>query len=340
MGGRSDSTNIRSGAERALVEATFRIPEQNRTAINEILTREELLDDPDFVIMSRELRREGRNIARVNGRNVNVALLREIGEYLVDIHGQSEHLSLLNVRRHLGLLDSFASSEPYLEAYRAIHKKVVRTRKELHELRQNEREAAQRMDLLTFQIQEIESAELKTDEEEALRQEGTRLAIAEKLASLVQKSLILLEEGETEVPAVSDLLGEATESVIALSKIDSAQEKLSEQIVALAEGLRDITASLQDYLEQIEFNPRRLEEVEIRLDLINSLKRKYGNSIDAILAYLVKARADLDQITHAGERIQELEIEEQKLLRQLAQEGLKLSDVRKKAKGNWELSCR
>lgn len=334
MGGRSDSTNIRSGAERALVEATFRIPEQNRTAINEILTREELLDDPDFVIMSRELRREGRNIARVNGRNVNVALLREIGEYLVDIHGQSEHLSLLNVRRHLELLDNFASSEPYLEAYRANHKKVVRTRKELHELRQNEREAAQRMDLLTFQIQEIESAELKTDEEETLRQERTRLANAEKLASLVQKSLILLEEGETEVPAISDLLGEATEAVIALSKIDSAQEKLSEQIVALAEGLRDITASLQDYLEQIEFNPRRLEEVEIRLDLINSLKRKYGNSIDAVLAYLEKARADLDQITHAGERIQELEIEEQKLLRQLAQEGLKLSEVRKKAAEN------
>ena len=115
MGGRSDSTHIRSGADRALVEATFRIPEQNRIPIHEILTREALLDDTDpdsdFVIMGRELRREGRNIARINGRNVNVSLLRETGEYLVDIHGQSEHLSLLNIKRHLGLLDSFAGSE-------------------------------------------------------------------------------------------------------------------------------------------------------------------------------------------------------------------------------------
>ena len=331
MGGRSDSTHIRSGADRAMVEATFRIPEQNRIPIHEILTREELLDDSDFVIMGRELRREGRNIARINGRNVNVSLLREIGEYLVDIHGQSEHLSLLNIKRHLGLLDSFAGSEPYLETYRRIYKKVIRTRKELQELRRSEHEAAQRMDLLNFQIHEIENAELKTDEEEELRQERTRLANAEKLASLVQKCLILLEEGETEVPAISDLLGQAAEAIINLSKIDSAQEKLSEQVVALAEGLRDITTGLQDYQEKIEFNPRRLEEVEIRLDLINTLKRKYGSSIDTILAYLAKARSDVENITHAEERIKQLEFEEQNLLKQLTQEGLKLSDVRQKA---------
>ena len=335
MGGRSDSTHIRSGADRALVEATFRIPEQNRIPIHEILTREALLDDTDsdsdFVIMGRELRREGRNIARINGRNVNVSLLREIGEYLVDIHGQSEHLSLLNIKRHLGLLDSFAGSEPYLEAYRVIYKKVTQTRKELQELRKSEHEAAQRMDLLNFQIQEIENAELKPDEEEELRQERTRLANAEKLASLVQKCLILLEEGDTEVPAISDLLGQAAEAIINLSKIDSAQEKLSEQVVTLAEGLSDVTTSLQDYQEKIEFNPRRLEEVEIRLDLINTLKRKYGNSIDTILAYLAKARSDLENITHAEERIKQLAYEEQNLLKQLAQEGLKLSDVRRKA---------
>ena len=333
MGGRSDSTHIRSGADRALVEATFRIPKQYRIPIHEILTREELLDDsdPDFVIMGRELRREGRNIARINGRSVNVSLLREIGEYLVDIHGQSEHLSLLNIKRHLGLLDSFAGSEPYLETYRVIYKKVIQTRKELQELRKSEHEAAQRMDLLNFQIQEIENANLKVDEEEELRQERTRLANAEKLASLVQKCLILLEEGETEVPAISDLLGQATEAIIYLSKIDSAQEKLSEQVVTLAEGLSDITSSLQDYQEKIEFNPRRLEEVEIRLDLINTLKRKYGSSIDTILSYLAKARSDLENITHAEERIKQLEYEEQNLLKQLAQEGLKLSNVRRKA---------
>lgn len=333
MGGRTDSNLIRSGAERALVEATFHIPEQNRAAIHEILNREELLDDPNYVTLSRELRREGRNIARVNGRVTNVGLLREIGEYLVDIHGQSEHLSLLNVRRHLSLLDSFAANETELESYRALYKKVTKNRKELQELRKTEREAAQRMDLLTFQIQEIETADLKTNEEEELRQERTRLANAEKLASLAQKSLALLEEGEMEVPAVSDLLGEAAEAITTLSRIDSAQANLSEQITALSEGLRDITAGLQSYLEQIEFNPRRLEQVEIRLDLINSLKRKYGSSIEDILAYLEKARADLENITHAEEHIKELQAEEQKLLKQLAQEGLKLSDIRHKAAG-------
>ena len=331
IGGRSDSTNIRSGADLAMVEATFRIPEQNRVPIQELLTQEELLDDADFLTLTRELRREGRNIARVNGHTVNVSLLRTLGEYLVDIHGQSEHLSLLNVKRHLGLLDRYAGSEPYLTAYRKIYRKVLQTRKELQELRKSEREAAQRMDLLTFQIQEIESAELKMDEEEDLRQERTRLANAEKLASLVQKSLILLEEGETEVPPISDLIGEATEAILTLSRIDSAQEKLSEQITALAEGLRDITFNLQNYQEQLEFNPRRLEEVEIRLDLINSLKRKYGNSVESVLAHLDKARASLDQITHAGERITELEAEEQTLLKQLAQEGLRLSSIRQKA---------
>lgn len=331
LGNRADSTFIRSGAERASVEATFHLADPVRIPIHELLQTEELLDDPDFVTLGRELRLNGRNVARVNGRSVNVNLLHEIGEYLVDIHGQSQHLSLLRVRQHLGLLDGFADTEELLGAYQETYRKLQAVRRELEALRQSEREAARRSDLLTYQVEEIDAAHLKTGEEEGLREERTRLANAEGLANLSQQALQLLDDGNPESPAITDLLGEVVDALQDLAHIDSGQAAISTQATTIFEEVADLSRELRDYLESVEFNPKRLEQVEERLDLINSLKRKYGDTIEAILAAADQARQELENITHAEERTQELQVEQNNLLTQLAKRGLALSEKRRDA---------
>lgn len=331
VGGKMDSTAVRSGADRAQVEAVFRLPEKNREAVRAVLAREDLLDDPDIVTLARELRREGRTVARVNGRSVSLALLRELGEFLVDIHGQSEHLSLLNVRQHLSLLDRFASCDDLLQTFQQRYREILHVRKVLKELRQEEQDAARRTDLLTFQAEEIEAAHLQVDEEDVLRHERDRLANAENLAEIVRQTLSLVEEGGSESPAISDLLGQAAQLLASMSRIDSSQQKLADLAQSLVEQLGDIARDLQDYQEQLEFNPRRLEQVEERLDLIHRLKRKYGGSVEAVLAYGRDAREKLDTIAHAGGRIDELEQQEIQLLPRLAEAAGALSQKRQAA---------
>ena len=189
MGSKAEPHLIRAGAERALVEATFELPETTRQAILEVLAGEDLLDDERFLSLSREIRREGRSVARVNGRSVNLGLMREIGSYLVDIHGQSEHLSLLMVNNHLGLLDRYARSDPYLTPYQQTYRKYAGLRRELHQLKMSQEETGPLADLLNFQTAEIRSARLQPDEEDQLVVERDRLANAGSLAELVQQGL-------------------------------------------------------------------------------------------------------------------------------------------------------
>lgn len=331
VGGRADTNNIRSGADRAVIEAVFRLPEATRTEILDILDREDLREEDEYLTLGRELRREGRSIARVNGRTVSLSLLRELGEYLVDIHGQSEHLSLLNVRQHLGLLDRYTGSETLLNEYRQSYRRLVALRRELRELRQSEKDAAQRAELLEFQAQEIEAAHLREGEEETLKQERDRLANAESLATLTRQALAILEGATPELPSVSDLLGRLVQTLNALARMDASQSALAEHAGMMSESSDELIRSLQDYLERLEFNPRRLEQVEERLELIHRLKRKYGGDIPAILAHAIEARQRLDAIAHAGERIQQLEEEEKWALEQLAKLGQRLSDLRRQA---------
>lgn len=331
MGGKVDATFIRAGAARAQVEGVFAIPAAVRSEVNAILQREDLLEDAGTVVLSRELRREGRTIARVNGSSVSTALLRELGEYLVDIHGQSEHLSLLQVRQHLGLLDRFAGSQQHLTRFQGLYRELSALRRELKTLRDDEADALRRMDLLTFQAEEIESARLKADEEDELRRERDRLANAENLASLTRQCLSLLDEGSPEAPALSDLSGQLVQLVHNLARIDPALQGLSEQMDSAAELLGDLNRDLQDYQESIEFNPRRLEQLEERLDLLHNLKRKYGGSLEAVIAFGEDTRRKLDTIAHAGERIAELETREGQLLEKLAAAAAALSAHRRKA---------
>jgi DNA repair protein RecN (Recombination protein N) len=331
LGGRADATVIRSDADLARVEGTFKLTGPERGPINEILKREDLLDDPKYVTLSREIRREGRSVARVNGRIVNLSLLKELGETLVDIHGQSEHLSLLNVHAHLGLLDRYAGVEAQLASYRKAYQKLVEIRRELNELRAAQRDAERRTEMLTFQVEEIEAAKLKPGEDEELRRERDRLANAESLASLAQQAITVLDEGTPESPAASDLLGEAAAALTKLGQIDTGQAATGEQAVSLSEGLADLVHSLRDYLEAIEYNPKRLEETEERLDLIHRLGRKYGGSIEAIIAFGADASKQLETITTASARIAELEAAESAAMEDLAGKGLALSQKRKEA---------
>ncbi len=331
VGGRADATVVRTESDAALVEATFQLKGPEKEAVNEVLKREELLDDANYVTLTREVRREGRNVVRVNGRTVGVSLLKEIGTYLVDIHGQSEHLSLLDPRAHLGLLDRYADVARPLSEYRQTYQKLLNVRRELNELRQAQADADRRTEMLTFQAEEIEAAKLKPGEDEDLRKERDRLANAESLAQYAQQALSVLDEGSPESPAASDLVGQAAQALAGLAKIDSAQEELAGEAATLEDTLADVIRSLRDYLDAIEYNPKRLDEVEERLNLIHNLTRKYGGNIPAVIASGAEARKQLENISNAGERIGALEAEEDKLLQALSKQGQALSEKRKSA---------
>ena len=331
LGSRSDSTSIRSDADLAHVEGTFKLSGPERPAAHAILKREELLDDPNYLTLMREIRREGRSVARINGRTVGMSLLKELGELLVDIHGQSEHLSLLNVHAHLGLLDRYAGVESNLAAYRKTHQNLLGLRRELSDLRAAQQDAERRTEMLTFQADEIEAARLRPGEDEELKQERDRLANAESLAKLAQDALTVLDEGTSESPAATDLVGQAVQSLAKLAQIDTVQNTLAEQSASLEETLADLAHSLRNYLEAIEYNPKRLEEVEERLDLVRRLERKYGGSIDSAIAFAADARKQLETITTASTRIAELEAAETAALAKLSEQGLSLSHKRKDA---------
>jgi DNA repair protein RecN (Recombination protein N) len=331
LGGRAEATVIRADSERANVEAVFKLSGAAGQFVCEILQREELLDDANYVTIGREVRREGRSIARVNGRTVSVSLLREIGSFLLDIHGQTEHLSLLNPHSHLGLLDRYADVEPLFKAYRETYQKIQSVRRELNEIIEVQRDADRRREMLTFQMEEIESARVKPGEDDELRKERDRLANAESLATMAQEALTVIDEGTPDSPAVTDQLGQVVSALSSLARIDPSQNDLSDQAENMLETLSDMAHDLRAYLDNIEFNPKRLEQAEERLDLIQRLKRKYGGTIEAVIAHGAEARAKLETIANADDRITELRKQENDLLKKLSERALALSKKRKES---------
>jgi DNA repair protein RecN (Recombination protein N) len=328
LGVRADTSLIRAGDTRASVEGSFRIPKATRAEIHAILQREELLDDEDYLQIQREFRREGRNVARVNGRPATVALVKELGELLIDLHGQSEHLSLLRVPAHRSLLDRYSDVEKDLAAYQKTYAELQSLRGELANLRAAEQDAARRVELLAFQVQEIDAAKLKPEEEQSLKEERTRLANAESLAANANLALAALDENEGDAPTANDRMGSALDALRQLGKVDQSQAELESRGQSLFDEMTELARDLRAYLEAIEFNPKRLEEVEERVGLLQSLKRKYGEDIPAILAFGERARKDLHNISHAEERLAELETDETKLLAKLAKEAEALSAKR------------
>lgn len=333
LGGRGGTAIIRSGAAGAQIDATFHFQGPVGDEVRRKLEAEGLLEDRDTLVVSREIRREGRSLCRANGRVVSLSLLKELGELLVDVHGQSEHLSLMRVREHLNLLDRYAQVDEVRQMFAAGYEALSRVRSELAALRRSEREAARRAEMLAFQINEIEAAALRPGEERELLEERTRLANAEQLAEMAQKAIAALDESVDQTAPATDLLGRAAEALASLARVDGSMAALRDEAQVLLEQVGEVARRVRLYREGIEFNPRRLDEVEERIALIRSLQRKYGDSIEDILVYAGRARDELEGITHAEERLQVLEAEEQALLARLADVGQRLSQARREASG-------
>jgi DNA repair protein RecN (Recombination protein N) len=332
LGDRADANMVRSGAQAAIVEGAFGVDGELRQAINALLAEHSLeADEPNQVTLGREVRAGGRSICRVNGRSVSQGALRELGELLVDVHGQSEHLSLLRVREHVNLLDRYAGHWELRQRVAAKVHEQRAIRKQLDELQRSERERARRVDMLKFQLEEIRAAKLKAGEEAALQEEHTRLANAEALAAFADEAHGALYESTRDAPAALDQIAAAMRAIANLERFDKQFEEYHKSLGEANAILEEIARTLRDYREAIEFNPQRLQKVEDRLELIKKLKRKYGETLESVIAFGETAEHELDQIEHSSERIEALQEQEGRLRAEIAKVAAELSKQRRKA---------
>jgi DNA repair protein RecN (Recombination protein N) len=309
LGGRADTTMVRAGCERAYVEAAFELNPAMQAAVAPILAAEDLDGEgAHFLLLTRELRMNGRNLCRINGRAANLSILREIGEYLVGIHGQGEHLALLKPQAHLPLLDAYAGLEGERQTLATAVKQARADQRELTDLRRNEQLLMQRLDLLRFQVEEIDAARLTVGEEEELRAEAQRLANVGQLTQFTAETLALLSEGDEGLLAAADLFNQAERAMSHLARLDPTQAGLLERLQGLAFQLDELSDDLRHYQEGLEFDPGRLGFVEERLQLLTRLKRKYGDDAAAILQTREAAAAELGKIERSEERVAELEL--------------------------------
>ncbi len=331
LGTRVESGVVRAGSNQAFVEALFELDDVTLSSLRPLLEEEGLLEDERFLTLSREIRSEGRSIARVNGRSVNLGIQSEIGAVLVDVHGQSEHLSLLKVKSHRELLDRFAGNSETLQDYQKHYRVWSALENELVELKRLQSNADERADILRYQIGQIEAAKLKPDEEDSLLKERMRLANAETLSRYTQSALQTLDESSPETSAVTDLLGTVSHDLSSLAKIDAQMQNLADQAEAALSSLTDIAYELRRYNEQIEFNPARLDQIELRIDLINSLKKKHGGSIDSVIKFFASAQDELSKIEGVEGQIDELGQKISRVKEIMANSALSLSASRQQA---------
>lgn len=332
LGGKTDSAVVRAGADRALVEGVFSLDERARLAVLPILEREELLDDDgaDVVVLAREIRNSGRSMARVNGITVRAEILGYVAEALVDIHGQSEHLSLLRPATHIDLLDRYSDLLEMRGAIVTMVDRIHQTRQEIQHLVENEAELKQRAERLQREVEEIDAANLQPGEDDDLRAERTRLGNSEQLALLSAETVTLLvgEDSAEEQTNAVDLLMNAAVLLEKITALDPAMQEDCDLADALSQQAQELAITLQDYLDSVEHNPSRLNEVEERLEAINTLRRRYGATIEAVLDHAETARADLESIEHSEERLEELRVEEDKLLTYIGEMAYKVSQFR------------
>ncbi len=314
IGGRGSTEVVRAGEKSAYVEGTFDLPPLLQDVILPRLEEEGLEGDEDnILILTREIRATGPNHCRVNGRRVSLSLLGQIALPLVDIHGQHHNLRLMQPRQHQALLDRFGGLEAESQALAQAYRKLQKVLRELNHLQQNERELARRIDQLTFQLQDIEAADLHLGEDDELTQERNRLANAEKLSKLGGEAYQILSQSLDEQPSVSDIFGQIVDRLSSLQQTDPRAEPILHLAENISYEIEDLSGQLQDYAAAIEFNPTRLGEVEDRLALIYNLKRKYGHRIEDIIAFGEAAAKELKVISHAEEQIEALQSEVEKL---------------------------
>jgi len=303
LGERAEAEMLRAGAERAQVTAVFDVSASPR-----LLARMQelgVVPEEGLLYLTRELFAGGRSQARINGRPVPVATLKAVGDLLVDLHGQHQHQSLFHTSEQMRFLDEWCGEEVLrLKAELGECVREVRTlQRELSTLQADARERAHLLDLYTFQKQEIEQAHLTPGEEEELLAEERRLAHAEKLFASAETAYELLTAGE---PAAVDLLAQAVRTLEEILPIDADLQPLVENLQNALYAVQDAAADLRAYRDRVEFNTDRLNEVQDRLHLIRTLKRKYGDTVEAVLDYLREVTEKMERLQGGEERAEEL----------------------------------
>ncbi|MFC4302633.1 DNA repair protein RecN [Cohnella boryungensis] len=327
-GGRGSADMIRHGCDKADIEAVFDLGIGH--PVWDTLQRLGIEADRDeTLLIRRELLAHGKSSARINGQSVTLTMLKEVGEHLVNIHGQHEHQSLLKTDKHLEWLDLFAGEDIREDktAYRAVYQQYQSVSKERRELEEKSRQGMQMLDLYRFQLDEIASARLKPGEDESLADERRKLTHAEKLAEAVTEAYDLLY-GTKGLSAISRALTRLQDIV----KFDPAPlQPAVDQLQNAYYGAEDAVYQLRDYKDNIEFNPERLAQIEQRLDVLHSLKRKYGETLEEIINYRDKIKAEADQLDNREELLEQLAAQEESLRLDLQARAERLSAIRRAA---------
>lgn len=327
VGGRADAGIIRSGASSARVEGIFQTPGLDLGSLEEAGLA---AADDDVLIVGRELV-AGRSVCRINGRAVPLRTLQEVGERLIDIHGQSAHLSLLRVPEQVQLLDRWAGLTELRHRAEGLRTEARRLQRELRDLRGDDRELARRADLLRHQIDEIAKARLQPGEDESLRHSQRVLASAGEITGLASEALAAIAGSDEDGPTARDLLGVAAQRLEHLQRLDPAAGGLEELAVAAGLQLDELSHALRSYRDGIEYDPGRLVEIEDRLGAIFALKRKYGDTVEEILSFAEGAEAELRNLASRAQSLAALEAEEASVARKLGAMAGELSAGRRRA---------
>ena len=329
LGEKYDRSFLRKGSEKGIVEAIFSSESQH---LKDVLEKYDIeLDEDNLLVITRVIYNDGKSVARVNGRTLKLSVLKEIATTLIDVHGQHQNQALFNKETHLQFLDLFGESDlQHLKLdYKNVYKEYTRVKNALNVLTENkdDMQIQREIDLLKFQINEIESANLSKDEYEELLKQRDVFRNSEKIYSNLNLSYQNLYDGS--VNAV-DLIGSASKELSSIAEYDKVLSEYNENVERIMYELQDISREIRNYKESIDFEPYELEQIEIRIDEINNLKRKYGNTIEEIFEYYDKTKNRLDEILNRDEKVEELKREILRIEKVLNDKAEKLTQARQK----------
>ena len=308
LGNRTSKDLVRTGASKAVIRAAF---EQVPDAVLNSLEKAGY-ERSDALMLSREITAEGKSTCRINGMPATASVLRELCGGLININGQHDSVGLLNPARHLGILDDYAQNDAEFQEYYVLYRELVRIKRELDAMITDESEKQRKIDLLSYQVQEIEDAGLTAGEEQALESRRKILANASAIRDKIAQSYALLS-GDDESSGAVDLLGEASHAIDTAAQLDDALAAASSQLLDLYYNAKDVAADLIGRLDAYDTNDAELDEIEQRLDLIYKLKRKYGDTVEDVIAFGQNAREELEHIQSSQERHDHLQAEKRRL---------------------------
>ncbi len=326
LGNRTSKDLVRTGAAKAVIRAAF---EQVPPAVLDKLEQSGY-ERSEALLLSREITAEGKSSCRINGMPATAAVLRELCGGLININGQHDSVGLLNPAHHLGILDDYAQNRTVFQEYYTLYRELVRVKRELDALITDESEKQRKIDLLQYQVQEIEDAGLTAGEEQTLENRRKVLSNASAIRDRLAQSYALLSGSDDAAGAV-DLLGEASNAVDAAAQLDPALTAAAGQLLDLYYNAKDVAADLIGRLDAYDTNDAELDEVEQRLDLLYRLKRKYGSTVEDVIAFGQKAREELDNIQHSQQRHDALQAEKLRLYAKAREKAEVLTQTRLKA---------